>query len=147
MGNVVDYRELAIDELKKLKQYYAAEKIIKSRITELDACLKSIGGKTRGASTKDGGGNETENKWVNIISNISDEEERLKRVTCAIKRVDLALSAVSDEEAKFLRWAYVEGAGIDNFAQTEHMGTRIVYRLRKRALINFARAFFGAVVT
>lgn len=143
----MDYRLLAADELRKLNHNYTAEKVIKLRIIELDNILKSSGGGTGGATPNSGGGNKTEHKWLSLISSIDDEKRRLKTVTRAIRRVELALSAVSEEEARVLRSAYIENRNMDDIAGCEHVSRATAYRLRDSALINFTRAFYGAVVT
>lgn len=142
----MDYRLLAIDELKKLNHNYTAEKVIKLRIIDLDTRLKSSGGGIGGATPNIGGGNKTEHKWLSLISSISDEKKRLKDVNRAIRRVELALSAVSEEEARILREAYIENRNMDEIAGKEHVSRATAYRLRDSALINFTRAFYGAVV-
>lgn len=142
----MDYRELAADELRKLNHNYTAEKVIKLRILELDARLKSSGGAMGGATPNFGGGNKTEHKWLNLISSLNDEKKRLRDVARAIKRVEMALSAVSDDEARILRAAYIENRKMDEIAGKEHMSRATAYRLRDSALISFTRAFYGAVV-
>ncbi len=142
----MDYRKLAADELMRLNHNYTAEKVIKLRIIELDAILKSSGGGSDGATPNSGGGNKTEHKWLSLISSIDDEKQRLRSVARAIRRVELALSAISDEEARILRAAYIENRNMDEVAGHEHVSRATAYRLRDSALISFTRAFYGAVV-
>lgn len=142
----MDYRVLAIDELKRLNHNYTAEKIIRSRILELDAALKSSGGGAGGATPNPGGGNKTEHRWLNLISSISDEKKRLREVTRDIRRVETALSAVTEGEVRILRAAYIEGRDMNEIAGKEHISRATAYRLRDSAIISFTRAFYGAVV-
>ena len=142
----MDYRELAVDELKKLNHNYAKEKLIKSNILELEARLTSLGGSSRGIA-ENSGGNKTENKWVDLISQISDEKQKLCEVKRAINRVERALSVITDAEAGLLRKLYVKGLRIDETSENMHISTRTVCRLREHAIINFTRALYGSVVT
>ncbi len=143
----MDYRVLAVDELKKLNHNYTAEKNIKSRIFELETALKSSGIALVGGSVSSSGGeNKTEHKWLSLISSIDDEKQRLISVTRGIKRVETALSAVSGDEERILREAYIEERRMDEIADIEHISRSTAYRLRDSALINFTRALYGAVV-
>ncbi len=142
----MDYRLLAADELKRLNHNYTAERIIKSRILELETSLKSSGGAS-GTTPNNGGGNKTEHRWLNLIASISDEKNRLREVMRSIKRVETALSAVSEEEARILRKVYIEGREMNEIAAIEHISRATAYRLRDSALISFTRTFYGAVVT
>lgn len=143
----MDYRVLAADELKRLRHNYTAEKTIQLRILELDSLLKSSGQGSGGTTPTGGGGNKTEYKWLSLISSIDDEKRRLKKVTREIKRVELALSAITEEEARILRLLYVENRNIDDVAGIEHMSRATAYRTRDKALASFTRALCGAVVT
>lgn len=143
----MDYRVLAIDELKKLNHNYTAEKNIKSRILELETALKSSGiALVGGVVPSSGGENKTEHKWLSLISSIDDEKQRLISVARGIERVETALSAVSEDEARILREAYIEERRMDEIADIEHISRSTAYRLRDSALINFTRAFYGAVI-
>ena len=144
----LDFREIAADELSRLNHNYSAVKIIKSRIAEYEEKLSGCGkGTTDGAAPMRGGGNKTEMRWLNMISNIEDEKKRLRDVGRSIKRCETALSAIAPEEKSILQKVYIEGRDVKDVAVSEHLSRSSAYRLRDRALINFTRAYFGTVIT
>ncbi|MBE6912105.1 MAG: DUF1492 domain-containing protein [Ruminococcaceae bacterium] len=143
----MDYRVFAVDELSKLNQNYASVKIIKDRIAEIEEKLKSSGGGSGGAVPNGGGGNKTEQKWLSLIASKDDEKRRLEGVIRSIRRVEAALKAIPEIEAKILRKAYADGRHMEDIAREEHMSNRTVYRVRREAIIKFTRVYFGTVVT
>ena len=142
----MDYRVLAADELRILRYNYTAQKTIKLKIFELETLLKSVGSGCGGSPPSGSGGNKTEHKWLSLISSIDDEKRRLDTVDREIERIELALSALSEEEAKILKMAYIENRSMDNISEQEHISRATAYRMRDTALENFSRALYGAVV-
>ncbi len=147
MKSEMDYRVLAVDELKRYRKNCIAEKITKSKIIEYETALKSSGSGAGGTTPNSGGGNKTEHKWLSLIASIEDEKMRFKKVAREVRRVESAMSVLSDGEARILRLACIEERNMDEIAANEHMSRATAYRLRDSALINFTRAFYGAVVT
>ncbi|MBQ7054131.1 MAG: sigma-70 family RNA polymerase sigma factor [Oscillospiraceae bacterium] len=142
----MDYRVFAAEELRTYKQKCMSAQVMKDRIEELEGKLSSIGG-AGGSVPSFGGGNKTEQKWLNLIASIDDEKRRLRESVRATKRVDRALSILPEEEAKFLKSFYIEGYTAEELTEIAHLSLRQVYRAKKTALTNFTRAYFGVVVT
>lgn len=142
----MDYREKAIDELRILRTDYTAEKLIRERIADIESSMTSVGGGSNGGMPK-GGGNKTEEKWLNLLANAADEDIRYRQVKKRIKRVEAALNAISTDEARLLKLIYVEERKIEECARVMHISRATAYRLREDALISFTRSLYGAVVT
>lgn len=143
----MDYRKICADELRRLNQMRTASKIIKDRILELEGKMKSVGGGSGGTAPNRGGGNKTEEKWLNLIVSVGEEKKRLREVLREIKRIEVGLDAIAEEERKILIAAYVEGEDMRDIAEREHISRATAYRLRDEAIISFARATYGTVVT
>lgn len=140
----MDYRSHAIDELQKYRSDLTAVKIIAEELQDIEARMVSVGG---GATPNRGGGNKTEEKWLNLLSNAADEELRLKEVKKRIKRVETALKALSTDDARILKLIYVEERRMEQVASAMHTSRATAYRMRDDALIRFTRSLYGAVVT
>ena len=143
----MDFRILAVDELRRYKSLLTASQTTKLKIIELEGMLKSSGGGSGGEIAGTGGGNKTEHKRLSLISSIDDEKGRLKSAARGTKRVELALESLNEEEAQILKALYIDGQKIDTFAEKEHMSRATAYRLREIAVINFTRSLYGAVIT
>ena len=143
---LMDYRVFAIEALGKLNQLYVAERNIKSRISEIDTVLRSVGGGGDGMPGGSGD-NKTEHKWLSLIASKDDEKARLRGVCREIKRIADALSVLTQVEEKVLRELYVVGRNAVEFAAAEYTSRSTVYRLRDEAMVKFTRALFGVVVT
>ena len=146
----MDYRDKAIDELSRYLANCKAKEITKSRIVEQETALKSI--RAGGTTPNSGGGNKTEHKWLSLIASIEDEKMRFKKVAREVRRVEEAMSVLPEDEARILRLVYIEKRNkekhsMDEIAANEHISRATAYRLRDSALINFTRAFYGAVIT
>jgi DNA-directed RNA polymerase specialized sigma subunit len=141
----MDYREHAIDELQKYASHLTAVKIITEELQDIEARMVSVGG--GGETSNRGGGNKTEEKWLNLLANAADEELRLKEVKKRIKRVETALKALSTDDARILKLIYVEERRMEQVAAAMHTSRATAYRMRDDALIRFTRSLYGAVVT
>ncbi len=141
----MDYREKAIDELHILRTDYIAEKLIREKMADIESSMTS--GRGGGSGMPKGGGNKTEEKWLNLLANAADEEIRYKQVKKRIKRVEAALNALSADSSRLLKLLYVEEKKIEECAQRMHISRATAYRLREDALISFTRSLYGAVVT
>jgi DNA-directed RNA polymerase specialized sigma24 family protein len=141
----MDYREHAIDELQKYASNLTAVKIITEELQDIEARMVSVGG--GGETSNRGGGNKTEEKWLNLLANAADEELRLKEVKKRIKRVETALKALSTDDARILKLIYVDELRMEKVATMMHTSRATAYRMRDDALIRFTRSLYGAVVT
>ena len=136
----MDFRILAVDELRRYKSLLTASQTTKLKIIELEGMLKSSG-------SGSGGENKTDSEWLDLISSIDDEKGRFESVARETKRVEFALESLNEEEAQILKALYIEEQKIDTFAEKEHMSRATAYRLRENAVINFTRSLYGVVIT
>jgi hypothetical protein len=95
-----------------------------------------------------GGGNRTEEQWLNIIASKSDEERRLKYLRRRLKRFDVAWERLNDRDKAVLNEWYIVGSrnAAETIAFREHCDRSTAFRWRDEAIIAFARAFYGAVI-
>ena len=140
----MDYREHAIEALLKYASDLTAVKLIAEKLQDIETRMISVGG---GTTPNRGGGNKTEEKWLNLLANAADEELRLKEVKKRIKRVETALKALSTDDARILKLIYVEERRMEQVASAMHTSRATAYRMRDDALIRFTRSLYGAVVT
>lgn len=142
----MDYRVFAEDELLNYDLKCIAVKIGKERLRELEMDFESIGGRNNARCNR-GAGNRTEERWLNMIINIEDEKERLEKAQKSIERIDLALSALPEEQKRILKALYFDEVHMTPLAKRENVSMRTLYRMKDKALMNFTRAYFGAVIT
>jgi len=145
----VDYRKFAMDELRHIEELRAAERICRDRLLELRESLHSIKSPALETEPVKGGGNKTEERWLNIIAAQMDEEKRLRNVRRRIKRFDVAWAVLSERDQLVLTVWYIEGGSFDRaekLSNREGCGRATAFRWRDEALISFTRAFYGEVV-
>jgi len=144
----MDYRKLAIDELRNIEQLRAAEKVCRDRLLELNESLKSLKTSTPQSDPVKGGGNKVEERWLNLIASKTDEERRLKSIQRRLRRFNTAWAVLSERDQAVLTEFYITGGKTpaERIATKEHCDVRTAYRWRDEAIICFARAFFGEVV-
>lgn len=145
----MDYRRQAIDELRHVTELRTAEKICRDRLAELNDRLQTL--KIPSPQTdpvQGGGGNKTEERWLNIIAAKADEEVRYRDVRRRLKRFNVAWAALSDRDKGVLQEWYIQGGSgcAERIASREHCDIRTAYRWRDEAIISYARTYFGAVV-
>lgn len=144
----MDYRKLAIDELRNIEQLRAAEKVCRDRLLELNESLKSLKTSTPQSDPVKGGGNKVEERWLNLIASKTDEERRLKSIQRRLRRFNTAWGVLSERDQTVLMEFYIVGgkASAERVATKEYCDRATAYRWRDEALIRFARAYFGEVV-
>jgi len=145
----MDYRKLAVDELRHINELRSADRICRNRLDELTAELHSMKIPSPQSDPVQGGGNKTEERWLSIIASQMDEERRLKNVRRRLKRFNTAWVVLSERDRAVLTGFYIDtnGNGAERVANREHCDRATAYRWRDEAIISFARAFYGAVVT
>jgi len=146
----MDYRKYAIDELRHVNELRAAERICRDRLAELQAELTRLKVPSLQTDPVSGGGNKVEERWLGIIAAKADEERRLKSIRRRLRRFDTAWETLSERDRAVLATWYIDLGRFDRADSIvrEHgcaRSTAIVWR--DTALLNFTRAFFGAVVT
>ena len=146
----MDYRRIAVDELRHINELRAAERICRDRLIELNDQLRSLKIPAPQTDPVQGGGNKVEDRWLNLIALKSDEEKRLRNVRRRLKRFDLAWETLSDRDRAVLKTWYIDPGHFDR-AECVIRETGCVrstaFEWRDSALLNFTRAFFGEVVT
>lgn len=144
----MDYRRLAIDELRHVNELRTAERICRDRLAELADELRSLKIPAPQTDPVQGGGSKTEERWLNLISAQIDEERRLKNVRRRLKRFNTAWAILSERDKAVLNEWYIVGGNscAERVATREHCDRATAFRWRDEAIISFARAFFGAVI-
>ena len=116
----------------------------------MDSRMRSPKGVKLSADPVTGSGtNHTEEQWLNIIASKADEERRLRNVLRCLKRFDIAWCVLDAQAQKVLTEFFIVGGRgcAERLAGKEFCDIRTAYRWRDEALIEFTRAYFGAVVT
>jgi len=144
----MDYRKLAIDELRNIEQLRAAEKVCRDRLLELNESLKSLKTSTPQSDPVKGGGNKVEERWLNLIAAKMDEERRLKSIQRRLRRFNTAWAVLSERDQAVLTEFYIMGGSgcAERIAAKECCDRVTAYRWKDDALIRFARAFYGEVM-
>lgn len=145
----MDYRKLAVDELRKISALRTAEVVCRDRLSELNDRLHTLKIPSPQAAPVQGGGNRTEEQWLNVIASKSDEERRLRSLRRRLKRFDLAWNKLTDRDKAVLDVWYITGGrnAAEAVANREHCDRSTAFRWRDEAIISFARTFYGEVVT
>ena len=134
----MDYTVLAAEELKTLRDKRISEKAIRLQVVELETLLRTC-------EETHPPGEKKDVRCKILKSNIEKEKERLEKVSKEIARIEGALEALDEEEAKILCMSYVEHRSMEDIAMKEHISRATAFRKRERALENFTRALFGVV--
>ncbi len=145
-----DYRKDAIDELKCITALRAAAQNCRDRLKELDSELIKIKGVTLQTDPIQGGGNKTEERWCNIVNEKDKEREKLRPVLKRLNRFDRAWEVLSVRDRNVLTDWYIESGHYDRADRVVcNLGCSrsTAFTWRDDALINFTRAWCGAVVT
>lgn len=146
----MDYRKLAIDEIRRISELRAAEKICRDRLAELKDRLMTVKNIMSDKVVVTGSHKSVEDRWLDIIAAQSDEEKRLRNVRRRLRRFNTAWSTLSERDRRVLSLFYIEKPRnyLDQCAAVIGCSARSrVYEVRDEALINFTRAFYGEVVT
>lgn len=145
----MDYRTLAIDELRNISARRTAAYVCRDRLAELSGRLRSLRGRTQSTEPVTGSGdNQVEAQWLSLLASKADEEQRLKTVLRCTRRFDAAWQTLTDRDRDVLTEFYITGGkgAADRVSVIMHCDRATAFRWRDDALISFTRAFFGAVV-
>lgn len=144
----MDYRQLAIDELRRIADLRIARTICADRLRELSDRMTTIPG-TSNPDRVPGGGHSTEDRLLGLIAAKSDEERRLRDIRRSLARFDHAWQALDEQEQMVLDAFYISKHrnAADWVAACAPCDRATAYRWRDKALIHFTRAFYGAVAT
>lgn len=144
----MDYRTMAINELRNIPALRAAERICRDRLAEMEDELTSFRIPSPQSDPVQGGGNKTEERWLSIIAAQQDEERRLRNVRRRLRRFNTAWGALSERDRSVLSDWYIE-PGMDCPERTmrrEGCSRRTAYTYRDSALVTFTRSFYGVVI-
>lgn len=145
-----DYRKDAIDELKCINALRAAAQNCRDRLKELDAELTRMKAVSLQTDPVQGGGNKTEERWCNIVNEKDKEREKLRPVLKRLQRFDRAWAVLSERDRNVLTDWYIESGQFDRADRVvSNLGCSrsTAFNWRDDAIINFTRAWCGAVVT
>ena len=146
----MDYRRIAVDELRHINELRAAERICRDRLIELNDQLRSLKIPAPQTDPVQGGGNKVEDRWLNLIALKSDEEKRLRNVRRRLKRFDTAWAVLTERDRSVLEIWYIDKGRYDRaerVIQETGCVRSTAFEWRDTALLNFTRAFYGEVVT
>lgn len=120
---------------KELSQYVLWKKsadVIKSKVKELREYLEAINVSGR-----------KEDRLLGVLAKVDKEEARLKEMLGKVERIDIALSALTEEEARVLRATYIDRKSIEYIITTENVCRSLAYEKKRKALSKFASVYFG----
>lgn len=146
----MDYRKSATDELRRIPGLRAAQKNCQDRISDLNDKLTATKNPMMDKQPVSGTPSAADERWLNLISAKSDEEERLKKTRRELRRFYTAWRILSERDRRILELFYIEKPAdyIDRCAAVIHCSARSrVYEVKDEALIAFTRAYYGEVVT
>lgn len=145
----MDYRKYAMDELRRVNGLRAAERVCRDRLAELSEELRSFRIPAPQADPVQGGGSKTEERWLNIIASRQDEERRLKNIRRRLRQFNTAWNTLTERDKMVLAEWYINNGKncAENIAAKEHCDRATAYRWRDEAILYFARAYYGDVVT
>ncbi|MPM54880.1 hypothetical protein SDC9_101663 [bioreactor metagenome] len=126
----LDYRKLAEDELRAVRQLRAAEAICRDRLAELGDELRSFRTPSPQTEPVRGGGSKTEERWLSIIAAQQDEERRLRNVRRRLKRFNTAWAVLAERDRTVLADWYIEPGGdpADRITRREGCSRRTAFR-------------------
>lgn len=144
----MDYRNYAVDLLKRKTQLEAAYESLGFEIEMLENQKYSVSSATVSAApVTGGGGNHFENKLVNLIVLIDDARFRRKIVERELKMIKTGFSALTDYQRELLELHYVSAVPSPTVAAMEkfYKERSQIYDDKKKALEAFTRAVYGVV--
>lgn len=143
----MDYRKFAIDELTHVEELRAADRVCRDRLSDLTDQLHTTRVPSLQSEPVHGGGSRTEDRWLSIIGQKINEENRLRNVERKLRRINTAWSVLSERDQTVLTVFYINGGkgAAERLATKESCDERTAFRWRDEALACFTRAFYGVV--
>ena len=140
----IDYFGAAERDLRSLPMLKRSVEILKIRQRDLVSM-----GAPRQASAADLDKPYIDARTVNDalgdLLSLSHTKRELKKTTSEIDQIELALSALPDEQRKVLIYYYIDGKSADEIGELIHVESeKTVYSIRNRGIMNYALAMYGA---
>jgi hypothetical protein len=145
----MDYREFAIDLLKRKNQLSSARNIIKDEIEELEREKYSCKTASLNAVPVSGSGNNKyEERLISIIASLDDCRFRYKAVERELKMIEQGMSGLNDYYVQLLEGFFVHGAkgAADSLMSRFYKERSCLYADRNKALEAFTRSVYGVVL-
>lgn len=87
----------------------------------------------------------TVNDTLGDLLTLSHTKREIKKTTSEIAQIELALSALPDEQREVLTYYYIDGKAADEIAELIHVESeKTVYNIRNRGVMNYALVMYGA---
>ncbi len=142
------YIELVLDSaaVKVLKDWrYMEERLDKapSEIIEAEDRMFSIGGLSNGTPVQGGGGNRTEEKWVNGINAKTLAENSIEEAREYFETVRPVWKTLTDRERYLITERWIEGGnGINRIMERLNIEKSAAYEWSNNALTVFRKRLF-----
>lgn len=146
---MVDWTAVAKDKLKEYSLKKASISNLTDEIRELQYRRSSIRSAMSDGSPVAGGTNKREDKLLNTIVLQKELEENLRIVTRWVRRVENALSELSEEERIILERFLIhpEKGAAERLAMDLGVDIKTVYHRKDRAVKRFTMALCGCLTT
>lgn len=141
----MDWKAIAINDLKKYNDLLVGRQILKERIEALEKDsveLRSALGYTDSVS---GANTNNQDKILNNIVMREKLVENLAAITVLITRIETGLSVLTSDEHLAIRVKYIDNRkhAIDEISSHIGYEKRHAYRVLNSALLRFTRATYG----
>lgn len=143
----MDWKRAAIEDLRTYNKRKQSLENIREKIRSLDDQFKSIKMSSADITPIQGGGNKTEDNWINNIT----QRQRLQYTYAAAKRlvdlVEKGLSGLSDQQRTILTTFYIDRpqGHIDLLMERLHVEQAQIYRMKDDALYQFTVSMYGLI--
>lgn len=145
----MDYRDFAIDLLKRKNQLSAAYEALKNEIEELEREKYSCRTASLNAVPVSGSGtSKYEDRLITIIALLDDSRFRLRVVERELKMIEQGLSGLDDYQTQLLEGFFIHGAkgAADSLMSRFYKERSCLYADRNKALEAFTRSVYGIVL-
>lgn len=142
----MDWRDMAIDDLKSLKKLKEAKRYLAEEIESINTRLYNIKAITYDKDIVDGGDIYASENIKN--TNLVKKEKlivRLKNVEEEISLIEKALQKLTPEENKVLEYFYIDRPTrhIDKLMEQLHYEKSQIYNIKNIALYNYVGLRYG----
>lgn len=145
----MDYRDFAIDLLKRKNQLVSARDITKEEIEELEKEKYSCKTAAMNAVPVSGSGtNKYEERLISIIAALDDARFRLRSIERELKMIEKGMSGLSDYYVQLLEGFFVHNTkgAAESLMSRFYKERSCLYADRNKALEAFTRSVFGVVL-
>jgi hypothetical protein len=145
----MDYRDFAIDLLKRKNQLSSARDIIKNEIEELEKEKYSCKISSVNAVPISGSGtNKYEDRLISIIASLDDCRFRLRAVERELKMIEHGMAGLNDYYVQLLEGFFIHNTkgAADSLMSRFYKERSCLYADRNKALEAFTRSVYGIVL-